>query len=164
MAIKLPSPITITAVQDAAIKAGANAVITNANAIANIDLDSKAKNGLNTINDERWPYALRTITIHTVNYPTIIPNFLPLADARTNFDTMTKIREQKAILFKSIEALDEISQVAENNVYEFMLAMYENGQRAQKAGTVPGIQAFLDDIGPLFEKIATTNNTTPPTP
>ena len=164
MAIKLPSPITITAVQAAAINAGATAVITPANAIANIDLDSKAKNGLNTINDERWPYAIRTITIHTVNYPSIIPNYLPLADARTNFDTMTKIREQKAILFKSIEALDEISQVAENNVYEFMLAMYENGQRAQKAGTVPGIQAFLDDIGPLFDRIKMTDNTTPPTP
>ena len=158
MAVQLPSPITITAAQDTAIKAGANAVITNASAIASIDLDTKAKHGLNMIDNIRWPYALRTITIHSVNFPTVVPGFMSQIDAKTNFDTITRIREQKAILFKGIEALDEISMVAENNVFEFMLAMYNLGQRAQAAGTVPGIESFINDLASLFEK----NNTEPP--
>ena len=160
MAIKLPSPITVTAAQDTAIKAGINSVLTNATGIASIDLDKEAKSGLQTIDNIRYPYVQRTMTIHVGNYPQVLPPFLSLQDARANFDTINLCRNYKASLFKVIEQIDEISQVAENNVYEYLKKMYSLAKEAQSAGTVPGIQAFIDDIVPLFEK--TLNEPTPP--
>ncbi|MBK7764444.1 MAG: hypothetical protein IPI46_14075 [Bacteroidetes bacterium] len=150
MAIQLPSPITLTALQDTAIKTAINTVITTGLAVASVDLDTEAKKRLNTIDNIRWPFALRTMTIHVNNFATVLPGFMSLADAKTNFDSVTRIREQKALLYKAIENLDELSMVAENNVYEYMIAMYDIAQRAQAAGTVPGIQSFIDDIAPLF--------------
>ncbi len=49
MAIQLPSPISLTALQDTAIKTAINTVITTGIAVASVDLDSEAKKRLNTI-------------------------------------------------------------------------------------------------------------------
>ena len=162
MALRLPSPITVTAAQDTAIKTSINTVLTNATGIASIDLDKDAKSGLQTIDNIRYPYVQRTMTIHVANYPQVLPPFLSLPDAKTNFDTINFCRNYKSSLFKVIEQIDEISQVAENNVYEYLKKMYSLAKEAQSAGTVPGIQAFIDDIAPLFEKTKMTDNTTPP--
>ena len=150
--IHLPSPITVTAAQDTAIKTNLTGITTQVTAIAVVDLDTEAKKSLSTIDNVRHPYVDRTINIHAANFPQVQPGFLSYADAKTNFATYEAVRGYKASLYKLIESLDEISQVAENNAFEYMRQFYQNAKKAQDAGTVPGIQSVIDDLKTLIEQ------------
>ncbi len=163
MAIQLPNPIAISAAQDTATKTAVMSVMTTASAIASIDLNTETKRSLVTVDNIRFPFVQRTFQTHVNNYPMALPSFLTLADAKSNYDTMVKIRDYKAGLLKALEAWDEISMVAENNAFEYVRQMYANAKKAQEAGTVPGIQSFIDDIAPLFEKTP-SDTPAPPAP
>lgn len=157
--IHLPNPITVAAATETTMKTALTTFGTSRATIAIIDLDEDAKASLQTVNNIRYPYVMRTINEHAVNFPSVRPPFLDYDDAKTNFDTTNSLRELKLLLLKEIEAIDEISQIAEHNEFEYMRQFYDMAVQAQKAGTVPGIQSVIDDLKTLFDK-----TTVPPTP
>ena len=141
--------ITFTAPQEAAINTAISDINTNFPFAQNLTEDEKKQ--YPTTDNARLPYVKRTVEIHAPNNPNLVSGFAgTLLNARNDWTLFNQIENFKQQLFSLIEKLAETQDVAGAELYAFMREVYAMAKRAA-ANNVPGAQAVVDDLAPLFE-------------
>ena len=142
--------IKFTAAQMTAIKDAAATVNTNFPFAVN--LTKSERTSLPNIESERYPYVQRAIEIHAPNNPNLVSGFAgTLAEATTDW-TFVKQCDELIPLFEVIlEKLRDTRQLGGSEAYAFLREFYASAQRGAE-NNVPGADAIVDDIAPLFEK------------
>jgi len=141
--------ITFTAPQETAINDAFADINTNFPFAQNLTNDEKKQ--YPTIDNSRLPYVKRTVEIHAVNMPSLVSGFAgTLLNAQNDWILHGQIENFKQKLLSLLEKLTETQEVAGAELYQFMLEVYRMA-KAAAANNVPGAQAVVDDLAPLFE-------------
>jgi hypothetical protein len=141
--------ITFTAPQETAI--GTAIADLNTNFPFAQNLTNAEKKQYPTTDNSRLPYVKRTVEIHAVNMPVLVSGFAgTLLNAQNDWKLFNQIENFKQQLLSYIEKLNETQDVAGAELYQFMLGVYKMAKEAAD-NNVPGAQAVVDDLAPLFE-------------
>lgn len=150
--------ITFTPAQDTAIKDDITDMNHNFPFAQNLTNDEKKQ--YPTTDNSRLPYVKRTVEIHAVNNPNLVSGFAgTLLNAQNDWTLFNQIENFKQLILSFLEKLIETQDVAGAELYQFMLEVYRMA-KAAAANNVPGAQAVVDDLAPLFEGQGIQN--TPP--
>ena len=141
--------ITFTDPQETAIQHAIDDMNTQFPFAQNLTNDEKKQ--YPTTDNSRLPYVQRTVEIHAVNNPTLVSGFAgTLANAQNDWKLFNQIENFKQQLLSYLEKLTETQDMAGAELYQFMREVYATAKRAA-ANSVPGAQAVVDDLAPLFE-------------
>lgn len=141
--------ITFTPAQETAINTAVGDINTNFPFAQNLTSDEKAQ--YPTTDNTRLPYVQRTVEIHAVNMPSLVSGFAgTLLNAQNDWKLHRQLENFKQELLSLIEKITETQDVAGAELYQFMRDVYRMA-KAAAANNVPGAQAVVDDLAPLFE-------------
>jgi len=141
--------ITFTAPQDTAITGAFTTIDTNFPFAQNLNEAEKLQNP--TIDNKRLPYVKRAVEIHAVNNPPLVSGFAgTLLNAQNDWKLYQQFDGYIALLDSLKEKMMETQMVAGAELYAFLLELYRTA-KAAAANNVPGAQAVVDDLAPLFE-------------
>jgi hypothetical protein len=149
--------ITFTVPQETAIGTAITDLNTNFPFAQNLTNDEKKQ--YPTTDNARLPYVQRTVEIHAVNNPSFVSGFAgTLLNAQNDWKLFNQCENFKQQLLSYVEKLTETQDVAGAELYQFMLELYRMA-KAAAANNVPGAQAVVDDLAPLFEGQGTKPDT-----
>jgi hypothetical protein len=93
----------------------------------------------------------RAVEIHAVNNPTFVSGFHgTLLNAQNDWTLFQQFEAYILKLDSLREKMVETQMVAGAELYEFLLDVYDMAKKAA-AANIPGAQAVVDDLAPLFE-------------
>jgi hypothetical protein len=153
------SPLNLTAAQITALNTALDTIVTTLTAAGAANLTKEEIASLQAIGDTRQPFVDRTMQQHVVNYPTLLPNFVPLTEAQKHYTNANALKAMLLKISKINEMADECRMVADHYAFEYMRDVYQNAQRG-KSRNVLGSDVVYEDLKPLFEQ----SPTTPPPP
>ena len=140
--------IAFTDPQNVAINKAFDDINTNFPFAQNLTEAEKLQNP--SINNSRLPYVKRAVEIHAVNNPTLVSGFAgTLANAQTDWKVYQQFDNYISKLNSMLEKMMETQMVAGAELYGFLLELYATAKRAAE-NNVPGAQAVVDDLAPLF--------------
>ncbi len=129
-----------------------------------INLTKQERQSLPGIDDERYPYVQKVMDNYAPNNANLVTGFAgTLAEAQTDWTLVKQINDLLPKLESLIEKMRDTQQLAASENYTFMLEFYGTAQRAAQ-NKVPGADAIVDDLKPLFDKQGPQTPPTPPTP
>lgn len=141
--------ITFTAPQDTAITGAFATIDTNFPFAQNLTEAEKLANP--SIDNKRIPYVKRAVEIHAVSNPTFVSGFHgTLLNAQNYWRLFQQFDTYIAKLDSLREKMVETQMVAGAELYDFLLDVYDMAKKAAGAN-IPGAQAVVDDLAPLFE-------------
>lgn len=141
--------IIFTDPQNTAINGAFTTIDTNFPFAQNLTEDEKLQ--YPSVNNTRLPYVQRTVEIHAVNNPNLVSGFAgTLLNAQNDWTVYQQFQHYIARLNSLMEKMKETQDVAGAELYAFTLELYATAKRAA-ANNVPGAQAVVDDLAPLFE-------------
>ena len=148
----------------ASIIAGLTSALTDLNNIKIVQLESKERQGAQSIAETRYPYVQKGIKILAPTYANLQPNFLSLATADTNLQTSEDITEIMMLVKEIADRFVDFGLASEHFAYEYLRKFYEIAKSAQSTNA-PGADTVVSELAPLFEKQGATNKPAPtPTP
>ena len=114
------------------------------------------------IDNERYPYAQRTMDIHAPNNPNLVSGFAgTYAQAQTDWHLMSQCEQFKQKALMLIEKLNDTQHIAASEVFKFMRQFYATAKQAAE-NNVPGADSVVDDLKSLFEGQGTPGEIPPP--
>ncbi|HLG36467.1 MAG TPA: hypothetical protein VI757_16435 [Bacteroidia bacterium] len=116
-----------------------------------VNLTKDERGSIANIDNERYPYAQRTMDIHAPNNPNLVTGFAgTYADAQRDWRLVNQCEgfKQKALML--IEKLNDTQHLSGSEVYKFMRQLYASAKLAA-ANNVPGADTIVDDLKTLFE-------------
>ncbi|MBI4947924.1 MAG: hypothetical protein HY840_16155 [Bacteroidetes bacterium] len=161
--------ITLTAAQLTAIQTAITALKAPANLPAQFNLTKDERTGLSNINNSRYPYVQRAVKNHAVANPGLVSGFAgTLAEATNDFSFFDQMENFIGQLKQIVEIYEDTQQVAGSEAYVWTRELYRNAKAAAE-NQVPGADAVVDDLAPMFEKASGADappaaTTTPPAP
>lgn len=143
--------ITLTAAQVTAIQAAINALKNPANLPVQFNLTKEERGSLQNINNMRYPYVQRAIKNHGPNNANLVSGFAGTqAEAANDLVFYDQVEPFIGQLLQVLEIYQDTQQVAGSEAYTWTRVLYNTAQDAA-ANLVPGADAVVDDLAPLFE-------------
>ncbi|MBI4930884.1 MAG: hypothetical protein HY841_08995 [Bacteroidetes bacterium] len=156
--------ITLTAAQVTAIQAAITALKNPANMPVQFNLTKEERTSLQNINNTRYPYVQRAIKNHGPANPGLVSGFAGTQAEASNdltfFDQMEPFIGQ---LLQVLEIFKDTQQVAGSEAYVWTRALYNTANDAS-VNQVPGSDAVVDDLAPLFAGQGNDGPLPPPVP
>lgn len=153
----MPVPVLsaeLSPVQKAALDGAFQTIITTIQSVAAVNLTPQERQSLQSIDNVRLPYVMRTFGQHVVNYPNLIPAFLSLPEAQKDANLSKDMMDYTLKAKQVLELITDLGLLAEHETYQFFLEYYNTATRA-KDSNVPGADTVYNDLKPLFDQINT---------
>lgn len=163
MAVPLKLGIAFTPVQLADMLTVAKVVNDTIKAVIDFNLSTKERESLSKLGNERAPYAFKSITEYSTNFPHLNGLAYTAPDAEADLQTYGQTEEILTLLAQSVERATELQMVAGHFCFEFMRDQYANAERYKDNGSVEGAQIVYDGLKDCFAGQG-PQNPTPPTP
>ena len=143
------SPLSVTTPIQTAVAAAIAQLRAQATACGAVNVTKDEKGKLLSINDVREPYVKRMLNQHAINYPGIVPSFVNLTNATTRFNNANYFRSVALQMRQLAEIFDDMSFNEDVPCYKDFRHMYATAKLGAD-GNLPGADAVVDDIAPLF--------------
>lgn len=153
------NPLTLTAPIQTAIANAIEELREQAATIGTVNITKSEKN-LPSINNIREPYARRMILEHAVTQPLIVPGFVNLDNSTARLNNANYFRSVGVQLKQVLEMFEDLSFNEDVPCYKDFLAMYDQAKLGA-INNLPGADAIVADIAPLFELSSEQPDVTP---
>lgn len=135
--------------QETAINTAFTSIDTNFPFAVNMTKDERSSTP--NIDNERYPYAQRTMDIHAPGNPNLVSGFAgTYAEAQRDWRLMNQCEAMKQKALMLIEKLNDTQHLGASEVYKFMRQLYATAKLAAE-NNVPGADAVVDDLKTLFD-------------
>ncbi len=157
-------PLANTPAIQTAVSAAIAALRAQAALIGNVNITKDEKGSNLSINDVREPFVKRMLTQHAINVPGIVPSFVNLGNSTTRFNNANYFRSVALQLKQLYEIFDDLSFNEDVPCYKDFRHIYATAKLGAE-NNLPGADAIVADIAPLFEQQGNDNGIIPaPTP
>jgi len=141
--------IEFTPAQETGINTAFADIDTNFPFAVNMTKDERGS--VPNIDNERYPYAQRTMDIHAPGNPNLVSGFAgTYADAQKDWHLMNQCEAMKQKALMLIEKLNDTQHLGASEVYKFMRQFYATAKLAAE-NNVPGADTVVDDLKSLFD-------------
>ena len=127
----------------------ASAELATATKNFNVVIGKEELKSLSKLGDIRIPF-VEKIAQYAVSNPEFLQPNADIPEFTKDFKAFTDLREMLRPLRQVLDNLENSRMVSGSEAYNFALDYYKTVQFNAKMG-VPGAQAILDDLRPLFE-------------
>ncbi|MBI4946653.1 MAG: hypothetical protein HY840_09655 [Bacteroidetes bacterium] len=158
--------ITLTAAQVTALQAAITALKNPANMPLQFNLTKAERTSLPNINNTRYPYVQRAIKNHGPNNAVLATGVAglgvgTLAEAASDLTFYDQMENLTGQLAQILEIYKDTQQVAGSEAYIWTRQLYDYSKQAAD-NQVPGADAVVDDLSPMFEGQGGNQGSTPP--
>jgi len=135
------------------ISAALDELLDPANMPEQFNLTKKERTDLPNIADERYPYVKRAIENHAPANPKIVAGVFAgsLPEAVNDLTYYDQVQPFIGRLKQIIEIFEDTQQVAGSEAFTWLRGFYASAQLGAK-NQLPGADAVVDDLKPLFDK------------
>ncbi len=155
--------IPITPAEETAILAAIQTIRAILLTKVNFNMTNEEKQAFSTMQENRLPYVLKSISDYAVQYPHLNGLAVPVASANIDLSTYGTTGVITTGLKQLSELTQEIQIVAGHFAYKFMLQQYNNAEE-NLGENVEGAQVVYDGLKGCFEGQGPQNPATPPQP
>jgi hypothetical protein len=144
--------VSLTAPQLASLKTAFDTIINTMNGLIAVNLTKPERQAIQSVAEERLPFVQTTFDSLLDSYPSLLPPFGNVTEARADYAYLMQLRGLSLLLEQAQEIVSDHELAAGSRSYEYMRDFYHMGKRAIERN-VPGADTVVDALSPLFDRI-----------